>query len=267
MAGESKEAVFDALKHRNFKVAEMGDILGKSRQSIYNYVGAYVDSSQGSIPAFLQRLFSMCMSTEIPDEQVEAFWLAYTRRITEILKEMESTEMAVKEFNDDLRDVDNHVITRFGDFTDPEEMKAAINKQRGNAEALLKELNGKLTNERNELLSRPMSNFDPKVSAKVSRLSGPTWQGSGIGTVCVANSGNYMIIVNPESNPGAIETKLRLFTVVDDSQVYLKTMDFEKGSNMIQFSLIPQLVYRYEVIQITETEVKSSGVLDLKNYI
>ena len=76
-----------------------------------------------------------------------------------------------------------------------------------------------------------------------------------------------MIVVNPESNPGSIDTKLRLYSVIDESLVFLKTMDFEKGSNMIEFSLIPKLIYRYEVIQITNTEVKSSGVLDLKNYL
>ena len=267
MVKDMKDAVFDALKSRNFKVAEMGDILGKSRQSIYNYVAAYVDPSQGSVPAFLQRLFSMCMSTETPQEQIDAFWIAYTKRINEILQDIESVKYSIEDWTEDLNDLDNNIPFEINGITDPNELRAFVTSKRDKAETKLVSLEAELKEERSVLLNRPMSDFDPKASAKVSKLSGPTWQGSKVGTVCVANSGNYMVIVNPESSTRIIETKLKLFTSVDDAPVYLKTMDFEKGSNMIQFSLIPQLVYRYEVIQITETEVKTSGVLDLKNYI
>jgi hypothetical protein len=262
-----KDAVFDALKSRNLKVAEIGETLGKSRQSIYNYVGAYADPSQGSVPAFLHRLFSMCMSSETSQEQIYAFWIAYTKRIKDILQDIESTKISIEDWNGVLDDLNNGKPMEINGITDPAELMAFATPRRDKAVAMLNSLEAELKEERNVLLNRPMSDFDPTASAKVSKLSGPTWQGSGVGTVCVANSGNYMVIVNPESNPGAIETKLKLFTSVDEAQVYLKTMDFEKGSNMIQFSLIPQLVYRYEVIQITESEVKTSGVLDLKNYI
>ena len=259
--------VTESLKSRNLKVADMGKILGKSRQSVYNYIDAYNEGKLESVPDFLIKLFSMCESTEVPQEQVDAFWLGYTKKITDIMEELDDLRYHFDECCRQLDLMDSGGEVYIDGEKNQEKVRVVILSSKAQLENAIDKFENDLKNERSELLNRPMSDFAAGVSTRVGKLSTPQWQGENVGTVCVANSGSYMIIVNPDSNPGAIETKLKLFTTVNETQVHLKTMDFERGSNMIQFSLIPQIMYKYEVIQITDTEVRSSGVLDLKNYI
>ena len=265
MTQDTKDDVFEALKNRNLKVTDIGNVLGKSRQSIYNYVGAYTDSRQGSIPAFLHRLFSMCISTDVSQDEIDAFWTAHTEKIRDVLNDIDNVSKDLVELQQQLDDLRINGTSGNDDSVVKQQI-VTLEKLDTDARTL-SVLHDRLREERNILLCRPMSDFDPNVADRINKLSGPMWRGMDVGTVCVAKSGDYMVIVDPESNLDADETKLKLFTTVDGEPVLLKTMYFEKGSNMIQFSLIPQLAYRFEVIQITGNNVSTSGVLELKNYI
>ena len=262
----SKEDVIESLKSRNFKVVEIAEIIGKTKQTIYNYAQYYDSGEVDKIPPVMLKLISMCMSKDISQEEIDAFWFACTARIKVILNDIEYFENALISDKAEYDSIVRGGLVAIDNITDPEEMKKVIQESIDSNTERLYTFKSQLAKEQEDLLSRSISSLTSGNPSKTGK-SGPNWSGNDVGTLCVSDSGDYMIVVNPESNPGAIDTKLRLYSVIDESLVFLKTMDFEKGSNMIEFSLIPKLIYRYEVIQITNTEVKSSGVLDLKNYL
>lgn len=263
----SKEIIIEALKSRNFKVAELADLCGITKQTLYNYAKYYDDGEFDKIPTTLKTLISMCLSEETTQEDIDKYWSGCTARIRTLMQDREYAEI----------DKDN--LSKLIDFAESNEKISKEMEESFELNQLIQEnklkieecetriesIENRIKREQLNLMSKSSSDSPADEVFKIGPNSDLSWTDVEVRNACISDSGRYTIFVDPECNSDVFETIVRLYASIGGSKTYLKSYLVNRGENMIQIDLVPKVNYYYQVIQTSPYKTYQSDMKELKN--
>ena len=259
MLDKIKEQPLDGGKGK-MSIEALGKKFGvKNRQTVYKYIQYYVSDQRDKIPDGLCRYFNEIASAPaVP---------ADTLRIDSI----EKCRYALAVIDEEIErmECDSRI---FGDEPEYIEQMRQLQLKRENLLKMYEEMKAEKAEARAEDIRRNGLGFEPvdeilRKGMEAGGFSGPRWTSSrsGVGTVCVADDGDYMVIVDDDVGDKAGK-ELLLYAVIGGVRKHIATYGFEPGKAFVRFSLIPKLSYLYEVRYFGNDDGWTSGVLELRNF-
>ena len=259
------KALSENLKDSGIGVTEISIRLGVSRQTVYNYIQYYEDGEIEKIPNVVFRIFEMC-SNDDGKTEAKDYWdretdeiLVNMGRMTELKDKLAKLEI---EYHDLLK---NHSID--SEAASVEKMKfeeVSISNKIKSIEAELARTEEKIQILRKNLITSAPSSRDSQIVPIRGKRGNPVWKGNDVQTVCISDGNEHMVIVkDAESSALAV---VEFYALIDDADVLLEKHEIPRGSNIVRISLIPKLNYSYRVIEYTNDGVKTTGMMELKNY-
>ena len=263
----SKEIIIEALKSRNFKVAELAELCGITKQTLYNYAKYYDEGEYDKIPTTLKILISMCLSEETTQEEIDKYWSGSTARIFTLMKDKEYAQIdrdnlsRIIEFAESNEKISKEMEESFELNQLIQENKLKIEE----CETKIKTIEDRIKREQLNLMSKSGSENSAEDSPRIGANYSLSWTDIEVRNACISDSGRYTIFVDPECNSDVFETIVRLYASIGGSTVYLKSYLLNRGENMIQIDLVPKVNYYYQVIQTSPYKTYESEMKELKN--
>ena len=256
----------ELIKKEDGSVATLAEKLGvNNRQTMYNYIQRYADGDLTKIPENVCRHFQELTVTDSPAQGSDLISMITSRG--DDLQKSKTVGYALALANEDLIRLNEELgeMSQIGDmelqFADTEDEEAYLKKKQkmlddrskleGHIKALEEEKE-RLEKNRTyrDYLDMVEESVDSKLRHQIEQggYGGPSWHGKDSQTVCIAESGDYMVILW-NSPIGYSKAKLFLYAVIGGKRTHIATYDFNDNESFVRFSLIPKLSYYYEVVE------------------
>lgn len=259
------KALSENLKDSGIGITEISIRLGVSRQTVYNYIQYYENGEIEKIPNVVFRIFEMC-SDDDGKTEAKDYWdretdeiLVNLGRMTELKDKLAKLEV---EYHELLK---NHALN--SESASVEKMKfeeVSVSNKIASIKTDLTKTEEKIQVLRKNLITSAPSNRDSQIAPIRGKRGNPVWKGNDVQTVCISDGNEHMVIVkDAESSALAI---VEFYALIDDADVLLEKHEVPRGSNIVRIRLLPKLNYSYRVIKYTNDGIKTTGMMELKNY-
>ena len=261
----TEKALSESLKDSGIGVTEISSILGISRQTVYNYLQYYEDGDIEKIPNVVFRVLEMC-SQENMNKEAKEYWNRETCDIANMMGRMKALQDRLARLEEEYR----KLLDGMNSVSDPSVMKTVTYREREIAKELqatkaeLAHIDMKIQTARKNLMNSTASGRDSQIIPARGKRGNPIWKGTDIQTICISDDREHMVIVK-DAESSAL-TIVEIYALIDDTDVLIEKHEIPRGSNNIRINLIPKLNYSYRVIRYTDDGVKSTGMMELKNY-
>ena len=261
----TEKTLSESLKDSGIGVTEISAALGVSRQTVYNYLQYYEDGDIEKMPNVVFRILEMCTQEDMGKEAKE-YWKRETRDIANALEKTRVLQEKLNRCENEYR----HLLERLDadpSPANPDEVRYQREKYAKELSMIRIELESKekiLADTREYLMRSTANGRESQIQPTRGKRGNPIWKGADIQTVCISDGSEHMVIVkDAESSALAI---VEIYALIDDADVLLEKHEVPRGSNIVRISLLPKLNYSYRVIEYTNDGVKTTGMMELKNY-